>query len=151
MIEKLAIAQNLIAQGIEAALGTLEGDAPFVSATAYLFDRGENQKLGHFYLLLSGLARHTKNIQKNPKVSLLIVENKPEVSIQERKRVTVVGEIENVEPEEEKEWLCESYRKRFPWAEILFSLPDFHFYRVRPLEIHWIGGFGKIQTWTLPQ
>lgn len=149
--EVVESAKRLIAEQEEASLGTLEGEIPFVSATSYLFEPGEGEQLGNFYLLLSRLARHTKNLQRNRTVSLLIVENKPKVSIHERVRITVVGTIEEVGSEEERKWLQERYHKRFSWAGILFSLPDFHFYRLRPQEIYWIGGFGQVQSRKLPE
>lgn len=149
MPQSLESVKALIENQIEASLGTLEGEIPFVSATTYLFEPEEGDRLGIFYLLLSNLARHTKNIQKNRVVSLLIVKARPEVPIQERARVTVVGEIECVDLREEKDILQRKYRDRFPWTEMLLTLPDFQFYRMRPREVHWIGGFAQVRIFKL--
>ena len=145
----LESARELIARENEASLGTIEGEIPYVSVTSYLFEPGEGERLGSIYLLLSDLARHTKNLKKNKTVSLLIVESKPEVSIQQRARVTVVGEIAGVSVEGEKR-LREKFRRALPWSEMWLSLPDFHFYRLRPSEVSWIGGFAQAQSIKIP-
>ena len=42
--------------------------------------------------------------------------------------------------------LKEEYLKVFPRSDMFFQLPDFRFYEVTAVEIHWIGGFGKAGT-----
>jgi putative heme iron utilization protein len=130
----------------DASLGTLEGESPFVSASPFLFESEPGEKLGSLYLFLSDLARHTKNLKRHGVVSLLVVEEGPETSVLERARVTILGNIERVTDAETEERLREQYRSRVSLAEMLLSLPDFHFYRLLPREVHWIGGFGLAQT-----
>ncbi|MBI4115530.1 MAG: pyridoxamine 5'-phosphate oxidase family protein [Candidatus Omnitrophica bacterium] len=140
--------RRLVSEQSEASLGTLEGNSPFISATSYLFEPDKGEELGNFYLLLSHLARHTKNIRANPHASLLVVEDKKEVPILERARVTVLGVVKEVGGEEEKR-IRGAYLKRFPWAKQILELPDFRFYELHPHEIHWVGGFGQIRNWKL--
>ena len=140
------IRKILLREG-EASLGTLEGESPFVSAVNYLFRPEEGEKVGNFFLFLSQLARHSKNIERNPAVSLLVVERDPGVPLPERKRLTIVGTAEVVASEQEKKLLETQYRKEFPFSEIFFSLPDFRFFRIRPNSAHWIAGFGEIKNW----
>jgi len=143
------IRKVLLKEG-EASLATLEGDHPFVSGVNYLFRPEEGEGLGNFYLFLSALARHSKNIEKNPAVSLLVVERDPGVGLPERKRLTVTGKAELVASDQEKKLLETQYVRQFPFSEIFFTLPDFRFYRIRAKTAYWIAGFGEIKNWEFP-
>ncbi len=149
LTDTLESVKALLLKESEASLGTLEKSSPFVSLTAYLVEAEKGEGLGSLYLLLSDLARHTKNLHENGSVSLLVTQTKPEVPVLERERVTILGEIETVEEGGEKKRLREKYLKRFPWGAMLLALPDFRFYRIRPREVHWIGGFGRVRSWKL--
>ena len=144
---ELSEAAALLEASHEAFLGTVEEGEPFVSATGCLYEKGDaDQGFGTLYLLLSHLARHTRNIGHNPEVSLLVVEKKDALPIHERKRLTVKGRAERVEPGPLWETLKAKYLEAYPRSQIFFSLPDFQFYRIPVREMHWIGGFGKAAT-----
>jgi len=155
---------GLIKSSHEAALATLEDDWPrrppagaslskpqaaacqswpYASATGYILD---DEKRLAVDILLSRLARHTKNILKNPAVSLLVVESKAKAPVHEKMRATLRGQAFPVQEKEAFERLKLAYLEKFPKAEIFFTLPDFAFYRIEPQEIHWIAGFGKACT-----
>lgn len=134
---------GLINSSSEAALATLEEGFPYASATGYIV---ENETRLTVAVLLSRLARHTKNISKNPAVSLLVVESKPQAPVHEKMRATLLGQAIPVQDQAAFEPLKRAYLKKFPRSEIFFTLPDFAFYRIEPEEIHWIAGFGKAQT-----
>ena len=144
----LELLSKLIKSSSEAALGTLEEDSsgtvarPYLSATGYVVEDEEKLSVAVF---LSKLARHTRNIQKNPRVSLLVVETGRD-PVHQRARATLMGKAVMVRDEEAAGHLKREYLKRFPKAEIFFSLADFSFYRIEPSEIHWIAGFGKAGT-----
>lgn len=137
-------AVELIQRHRDAALATLETDGPYASACGYLYEPLE--RLGIIYILLSDLARHSKNIAKNSSVSLLIVENAPLIPIHEKKRATLRGHAQRTTDPEKIASLKKRYLEAFPRSEIFFTLPDFRFYEIAVLEIHWIGGFGKAAT-----
>ena len=61
---------------------------PFGSITPYLVDHD-----GSLLVLISTLAEHTKNIQHDPRVSL-ITHNQNDSNIQTQGRVTLVGTAE---------------------------------------------------------
>lgn len=150
MTTELESVWRLISEAGEVALGTLEGETPFVSATAYLFEREDETRFGNFYLLLSDRARHTENLKIHNAVSLLVVGGDPAASpIHERPRVTILGRAEPVQSREKSAELRERYLEIFPRSKIFLTLPDFRFYGVRPREIHWIGGFGEARSWTI--
>ena len=116
---------------------------PYASATGYILEDTERLTVDIF---LSRLARHTRNIQKNPAVSLLVVEAKSQAPIHEKMRATLLGRTVMVKDADDFNRLKGMYLKKFPKAELFFSLPDFAFYRIEPREIHWIAGFGKAGT-----
>ncbi|MEO8332485.1 MAG: DUF2470 domain-containing protein [Gallionella sp.] len=108
---------------------------PFGSITPYLVDHD-----GSLLILISTLAEHTKNILHDPRISL-ITHDQRDPQIQTQGRVTVVG---NAEPEPERELAGLRYLRYFPEAQAYFAMHDFSFYRIRPVGIRYIGGFGRI-------
>ncbi|MBI5430764.1 MAG: DUF2470 domain-containing protein [Nitrosomonadales bacterium] len=108
---------------------------PFGSITPYLADQD-----GSLLILISTIAEHTKNILHDPRVSL-ITHDQRDQHIQTQGRVTVVG---NAEQEPDRERAGSRYLRYFPEAQAYFAMHDFSFYRIRPLAIRYIGGFGRI-------
>lgn len=108
---------------------------PFGSITPYLVDHD-----GSLIILISTLAEHTKNIRHDPRVSL-ITHDQHDPHIQTQGRVTFTG---NAEPEPNRDQAGLRYLRYFPEAQTYFSMHDFSFYRIRPVAIRYIGGFGKI-------
>ena len=108
---------------------------PFGSITPYLVDHD-----GSLLIFISTLAEHTKNIRHDPRVSL-ITHDQRDPHIQTQGRVTVVGNA-RLEPAREQAGL--RYLRYFPEARIYFEMQDFSFYRISPVAIRYIGGFGKI-------
>jgi len=108
---------------------------PFGSITPYLADHD-----GSLLILISTLAEHTKNILHDPRVSL-ITHDQRDPHIQTQGRVTVVG---NAAPEPDREQAGLRYLRYFPEAQTYFAMHDFSFYRIRPVAIRYIGGFGRI-------
>lgn len=146
MTEEWPVVETLIRESSEAALATLEQGHPYVSAVGYVLADEMPLTLA---VLLSRLARHTRNLEKNPAVSLLIQEEDKTVPVHERMRASLMGEAVPVQAKDRLLDLKERYVTRFPNSEIFFSLPDFLFYVVQPREIHWIGGFGRAHTFRL--
>lgn len=133
---------NLLESSREGAIATIGEDGrPFASAAGFLYEKSA-ARFGKIYFLLSGLARHTKNLLKHPDASLLVMEE-TDAPVHEKKRATAQGRVRRVEASEKWEALKSNYLKVFPRAEIFFTLPDFRFYEMEISEIHWIGGFGQ--------
>lgn len=111
----------------------LEG-YPFGSVTPFITDLA-----GCPVILISDIAEHSKNIQSDPRVSLIV---QPfSADMQETARATIVGRAQRLP---DKDGLGPRYLRRFPQAETYFAMHDFHFYRIEPVRVRWIGGFGKI-------
>lgn len=120
------------------ALGTLSkkyDGYPFGSITPYLVDQD-----GSLLILISNLAEHTKNILRDDRVSL-ITHDQRDPQIQSQGRVTVIG---NAAPEPNREQAGSRYLRYFPEALDYLAMHDFSFFRIRPIAIRFIGGFGNI-------
>lgn len=115
---------------------------PFGSITPYLTDHD-----GSLLILISGLAEHTKNILADPRVSL-ITHDQRDAQIQTQGRITLLGNAQLVTNRDEA---GERYLRYFPEAESYFQMHDFAFYRIHPIAIRYIGGFGKIHWVNMAQ
>jgi len=113
---------------------------PFGSVSPYVLDHDGNP-----VILISTLAEHTKNIDADPRVSLIVhpcVED-----MQAAGRVTLVGRAGRLP---DKEAFGVRYLRYLPQAEGYFGMHDFHFYRIVVEDVRFIGGFGKIH-WIRPE
>ena len=113
---------------------------PFGSVSPYVLDHE-----GHPVILISTLAEHTKNIDADPRVSLIV--HPCAEDMQAAGRVTLVGRAERLP---DKAGFGARYLRYLPQAESYFAMHDFHFYRLRVEDVRFIGGFGKIH-WIRPE
>jgi len=113
---------------------------PFGSVAPFILDHA-----GRPVILISDIAEHTKNIDADPRVSLIVQPYSSDMQV--TGRVTVIGRAEKLE---EKDSLGPRYLRYFPQAAGYFAMHDFHFYRIEPIRIRWIGGFGHI-FWVDPK
>lgn len=120
--------------GMLATLSLKLGGYPFGSVVPYMLDQQ-----GRPVILVSTLAEHTRNIQHDPRVSLLAQEHGHDV--QATARATLLGEAVRVD---DQQALKPRYLRYFPSAAQHLDLADFFFYRIEPRHIRFIGGFGAI-------
>lgn len=107
---------------------------PFGSVAPYVLDHG-----GRPVILISDLAEHTRNLVADPRCSLIV---QPfSADMQATGRVTIVGRAERLA---DKDALGPRYLRHHPQAEGYFAMHDFAFWRIEPVRIRYIGGFGKI-------
>lgn len=111
----------------------LEG-FPFGSVAPFVLDHA-----GRPLILISTLAEHTRNIDADDRVSLIVQPFSADMQV--TGRVTLLGRARRVE---DKSALAPRYLRFHPQAEQYFAMHDFHFYRIEPLRIRYIGGFGRI-------
>lgn len=137
--EKVQAAFNLLAgqgNGILSTISLAVEGYPFGSVTPYCLDENFRPNL-----LISSIAQHTKNIEANSKVSLTIVEENTNTNKQAKGRLTYIGNAVKVEDDEA---IKRRYTSYFPESKEYFKTHDFHFYRIEPVRLRYIGGFGKI-------
>lgn len=113
---------------------------PFGSVAPFILDQS-----GCPIILISTLAEHTKNIDADPRVSLIVQPYSPDMQV--AGRVTLLGRAQRLD---EKSVLGPRYLRFHPQAESYFAMHDFSFYRIAPVRIRYIGGFGKIH-WVEPE
>lgn len=132
-----AHARALVREAWKASLSTVSrsGGHPYASlvAIACLPD-------GSPLLLLSGLAEHTKNIEVDQRVSVLIDGTGAGRRALTGSRVTVVGRIEETGDESARR----RYLARHPDAAGFIGFADFKLYAMRVEWAHLVAGFGRI-------
>ncbi len=113
---------------------------PFGSVAPFILDQA-----GRPVILISTLAEHTKNLSADPRVSLIVQPYAPDMQV--TGRVTLLGRAEKLE---DKSALGPRYLRYHPQAADYFAMHDFSFYRIEPVRVRWIGGFGRIH-WVEPE
>jgi heme iron utilization protein len=128
-----------------AALGTRDEEGGvFVSMVPFAID-SETQSL---VLHVSGLAAHTANMQRSPRVSLMVCAAEPEGEpVHALPRVTLDAQAETLAPDSLAARNARAvYLQRFPEAEMMTTLGDFRFVRLQPLGARQVAGFGAART-----
>jgi putative heme iron utilization protein len=131
-----APAQALLARGGAATLATLEpGGGPFASYVVTAPDAD-----GAPLLLLSRLAAHTRNLEGDPRASLLFVGKSDSDDAMTAPRLTLTGNcVTHAEPEARRRYLA-----RHPYAARYAGFADFSLYRFEIGSGHLVAGFGRI-------
>ncbi len=127
-----------------AALGTLHQGQPYVSMVPFALLPGGTD----FFIHVSQLAAHTKDMLTHPQVSLLVIAPPtPEVIAQELARITVQGKaVQLVAGTPEHAAATAAYLARFPQSEPMFGFSDFSLFAIVPASIRFVGGFAQATT-----
>ncbi len=139
-------ARALLLQNYQGVLSTLSVDIPgypFGSVVPYCLDRD-----GYPVILISRIAQHTKNVLADPRASLITIEQGVD-DVQLGGRLTWVADVTPLEGGA-IEAAAERYYRYFPQSQDFHKVHDFDFYRLEPVRIRYIGGFGKIH-WITPE
>jgi heme iron utilization protein len=130
---------RLLLRGTRAgALATLdrEGGFPFASLVTVATDLD-----GAPLLLLSRLAAHTLNLERDPRASLLLSQGGKGDPLA-HPRLTVIGRgARAAEP-----WVRDRFLARHSKAELYADFPDFSFWRLTITGAHLNGGFARAAT-----
>jgi putative heme iron utilization protein len=132
-------AGTLLRREYHGVLSTLSVDVPgypFGSIVPYALDRE-----GRPIILISRIAQHTKNIEADPRVSLIVSRGGAD-DVQSAPRLTWLADAIRV-PDGDEETPARYYRY-FPDARGYHRVHDFDFYRLAPVRARYIGGFGEI-------
>lgn len=132
------LARRLVRRAATASLSTLDietGGTPYGSLvlTACTHEACP-------LVLLSDLARHTRNFKADPRVSMLFA--KPGTDAISLSRATLIGRMEPCE----SDTLRDRFLRRHGGSRDHMAFADFHLYRLVPESVHFIGGFGRIET-----
>ena len=132
---------DLIENSKIASLGTCTDNQPHVSMVSF----SVNDNFSEFYILISQLAKHSKNIAQNNKVSLMICQPETEAdNPQTLARVSISGRSELIKRNKE-EYLSakNNYLMKNSSAEMYFGLGDFQLYKLKIDKARFVAGFAK--------
>ena len=114
---------------------------PFGSVVPFVLDQDARP-----VIFISRLAEHTRNIEADPRTSLLVSDAGDDV--QAGGRLTLVGDAARAASSLDA--LRSRYLNYIPGSRRLFALGDFAFYSITPRALRFVGGFGDIQ-WISPE
>ena len=99
---------------------------------------------GRPLLLLSTLAEHTANLEARPEASILVTEAPGEDDEPLAKgRVTLLGTCARVS-DAERDLVRSAFLTRHPRAAQYVDFKDFGFYRLEPVALRYVAGFGRM-------
>lgn len=116
---------------------------PFGSIVRYVTGQSEEFK-GMPILMLSRIAEHSKHIENNNHVSLLVSAEENKEGIQQTARLTLLGcmiKLDSEDPALQQE--AELYFQSFPETRDYFQLLDFDFYYLHIEKRRYVAGFGR--------
>lgn len=133
--DPVASARALLRAARRASLATLDASgAPYVSLIGIA-----TAPDGAPLLLISDLARHTANLERDPRASVLLADV-GEGDPLAHPRVTLFGSCVPIDKAAQKDrWLA-----RQPDSEMYFDFSDFRMLRLEPEGGHLVAGFGRI-------
>lgn len=124
-----------------AALGTLHEGTPNLAMVALAFA----DDFSAFYIHVSRLGKHTRDMETDPRVSLLLTETDDgRTDPQTLARLTIQGTAE-ILPRTDPHYaqVKHNYLGRFPEAEQFFSLGDFNLWQISPQAGRFVAGFAQ--------
>lgn len=92
------------------------------------------------WLLMSDLAEHCRNVRADGRVSLLL-QRAAAADVLAAERMTLLGDLHAAQPDADTQARLLRYCPDF--ADYL-ALGDFHFFRLQPRRVRFIGGFGRM-------
>lgn len=118
---------------------------PFGSVVPYDIDSS-----GAFVIYISRIAEHFKNLSAHSQASLTVTDQFAFADPQAAMRVCVLLDFKPVDSSERSS-VEEHYVTRFPGSVRHELAHDFNFFRGRPKQTRWIGGFGQMGWMTSEQ
>ncbi|WP_433973588.1 HugZ family protein [Tunturiibacter lichenicola] len=109
---------------------------PFGSLMPYALDAA-----GRPLFLISTMAMHTQNLKADPRASLFVSQPAADGDVLGAARVTLVGNVTQLTDEEKTE-VREIYLKAHPNSQYWVDFTDFAFFRLEPVDVYYVGGFG---------
>ena len=131
--------RTLFSRATVATLGTVSrkhAGFPFGSLMPYALD-----EQGRPLFLISNMAMHTQNLKADPRASLFVTQTGEDGDPLGAARATLVG---NVNPVSESDLALarETYLAVHENSRYWVDFADFHFFRLEPVDLYYVGGFG---------
>ncbi|KAA6463052.1 DUF2470 domain-containing protein [Acidobacteria bacterium AB60] len=122
--------------GTLSSLSRKQAGFPFGSLMPYALDDS-----GRPLFLISTMAMHTQNLKADPRCSLFVSQESPDGDPLGAARATLIGNAQPVSPDHITA-IREHYLARHPNSRYWADFADFSFFRLDPLDIYYVGGFG---------
>ena len=132
-------ARTLVDMGRIGSLSTMsrkQPGFPFGSVMPYGLDAP-----GRPIFLISTMAMHTQNLQGDSRASLLVTQPDASGDPLGASRVTVMGNVTPI-PKPEVADARKLYLERYANSKYWVDFEDFAFFRMDPLDVYYVGGFG---------
>jgi putative heme iron utilization protein len=139
--------RTLISMESLATLSTLSrkhAGFPFGSLMPFALDAA-----GRAIFLISNMAMHTQNLKCDPRCSLFVARANSDGDPLGSARATLIGRAAQV-PESEIASVREIYLTRHENSRYWVDFEDFSFFRLQPIDIYYVGGFG-VMGWVEAQ
>ena len=117
---------------------------PFGSLMPYALDIH-----GRPLFLISTMAMHTQNLKADPRASLFVTQPASDGDVLGAARVTLVGSTTQI-AEEDKSQVRDLYLQAHPNSHYWVDFTDFAFFRLEPIDVYYVGGFGVMGWVTAP-
>jgi heme iron utilization protein len=127
---------HLSSVGTLSTLSRKQPGFPFGSLMPYALDA-----TGRPIFLISTMAMHTQNLKADPRASLFVSQAAADGDVLGAARVTLVGDVMQLSDTEKGE-VRELYLKAHPNSRYWVDFNDFAFFRLEPVDIYYVGGFG---------
>ncbi|MBB5337717.1 HugZ family protein [Tunturiibacter gelidoferens] len=118
---------------------------PFGSLMPYALDPA-----GRPLFLISTMAMHTQNLKADPRASLFVTQPPADGDVLGAARATLVGNVLQITDDEKPE-ARELYLKAHPNSHYWVDFTDFAFFRLEPVDVYYVGGFGVMGWVTAPE
>lgn len=130
-------------QTLQLATNSASG-APHIGYTPFLLRTGQPQGR-EFYIFVSQLSAHTRDLLERPQASILIIADEQDSrQIYARVRVSFECDASVIEAGERHSELLDAFAQRHgKMIELLRQLPDFVLFRLVPRDGQFVMGFGK--------
>jgi putative heme iron utilization protein len=135
--EVAASARGLIRRAFKGSLATIDrgNGYPYASLITVATDAS-----GAPAMLISNLARHTANLAKDPRASIMMDETGALADPLQGARLTLWGRVEKAADDAVRRRFLARHKE----AALYADFPDFAFFRLAVEGGHYIGGFGRI-------
>ena len=127
---------SLVSVGMLSTMSKKHAGFPFGSLMPFAMDAA-----GRPIFLISNMAMHTQNLRSDPRCSLFVTQPAADGDPLGAARATLVGNADGG-GEEEKAAVREIYLARHENSRYWVDFADFHFFRLEPVDMYYVGGFG---------
>ena len=142
-----AICDELLAKTLSLQLATLgEEDYPHCGYTPYLMREEGDDSVRQFYIFVSELALHTRDLLREPRASIMLIEDEADAKqIFARTRLYYECDVSEINNEHaDYTAILDAYEARHgKMVNLLRQLPDFRLLKLQPVSGQFVMGFGK--------